>query len=354
MRPFTRTLARLAPSGRATSPLRRRRAAPALAVATLLLAACGGAQDDDTADADPAASESEGDTDEAANDGPASGTVNLDGSSTVGPLSEVAAEAYMEQNPDVRVTVAISGTGGGFEKFCSGETDGNNSSRQITDEEIEICEENGIGYDYVTVANDALSVLVNNEFPVDCLTAEQVSAIWDEGSEVSTWGDVAGVDMGDLADEPVQLYGPGTDSGTFDFFTEAINGESGRVRNDYIDIGEDDHAAVTAVQGDPTAMGYVPFSYFQQAGDAVKALAIDDGEGCVESTPENVEDGSYTPLGRGLYVYFSDTALARPEVLDFAEFYVGNAPRLAELAEYVPLTDEQVTEAERKIAELAG
>lgn len=354
MRPSTRFLERATVGGR-TTPLRRPgRATAAVAVGALLLAACGQAQDDDTADADPAASESEADADEASKDGQVSGTVNLDGSSTVGPLSEVAAEAYMEENPDVRVTVAVSGTGGGFEKFCIGETDGNNSSRQITDEEVEICEEHGIGYDYVTVANDALSVLVNNEFPVDCLTTEQISAIWDEDSEVSTWGDVEGVDMGDVADAEVQLYGPGTDSGTFDFFTEAINGESGRIRNDYIDIGEDDNAAVTAVQGDATAMGYVPFSYFQEAGDAVKALAIDDGDGCVEATPQNVQDGSYTPLGRGLFVYFSDTALARPEVLDFAEFYVSNAPRLAELAEYVPLTDEQVAEAERKIAELAG
>lgn len=353
MRLTTRSFERPLASGRATTPRRPRRATAALAVAALLLAACGGAQDDE-ADTARAASESEEDADEASDDEQVSGTVNLDGSSTVGPLSEVAAEAYMEENPDVRVTVAVSGTGGGFEKFCIGETDGNNSSRQITEEEMEICEENGIGYDYVTVANDALSVLVNNEFPVDCLTTEQISAIWDEGSEVRTWGDVEGADMGDIAGEPVQLYGPGTDSGTFDFFTEAINGESGQIRNDYIDMGEDDNAAVTAIQGDPTAMGYVPFSYFQEAGEAVKALAIDDGDGCTESTPQNVEDGSYTPLGRGLYVYFSDTALTRPEVLDFAEFYVSNAPRLAELAEYVALTDQQVTEAERKIAELAG
>ncbi|MEX2550933.1 MAG: substrate-binding domain-containing protein, partial [Nitriliruptoraceae bacterium] len=244
--------------------------------------------------------------------------------------------------------------GGGFEKFCIGETDANNSSRPIKEDEIAICEENGIAYDFVTVANDALSILVNNDFPVACMTTEQVSAIWTADSEVSVWGDVEGLDMGDIADEPVQLYGPGTASGTFDYFTEAINGESGVIRNDYIDIGEDDNAAVTAVTGDPTAMGYVPFSYFQEAGDSVKALAIDDGNGCVESTPENVSNGTYTPLGRGLFVYFSDTALARPEVLDFAEFYVNNAPELAELAEFVPLTDEQVAVAQDKIATLAG
>ncbi|MEX1249285.1 MAG: phosphate ABC transporter substrate-binding protein, partial [Acidimicrobiia bacterium] len=123
-------------------------------------------------------------------------------------------------------------------------------------------------------------------------------------------------------------YGPGSDSGTFDYFTEEINGEVGNIRNDYIDIGEDDLAAVRAIEGDPYATGYIPFSYYQEAGDAVKALAIDDGNGCVEATPENVSNLSYTPLGRGLFVYFSDSALARPEVLDFAEFYIDNAEEI--------------------------
>lgn len=337
--------------------LSRKAAASVLAV-SLLAAACGGSDEADSTE-EPAADASVDDgaaedAEEPSGEGGASGEVNLDGSSTVGPLSEVAAESYMSENPDVRVTVAVSGTGGGFEKFCIGETDGNNSSRPITDEEAAICEENGIGYDFVTVANDALSLLVNNDFPADCLTVEQISSIWTADSNVTTWGDVEGLEAGDIADDEVQLYGPGTASGTFDFFTEAVNGESGVIRNDYIDIGEDDNAAVTAVQGDPTAMGYVPFSYYQEAGDAVKALAVDNGDGCVESTPENVENGSYAPLGRGLFVYFSDTALARPEVLDFAEYYVDNAPMLAEQAEFVALTDEQVTEAQDKIVSLAG
>jgi phosphate transport system substrate-binding protein len=339
-----------------------RKVAAILAATALVAAACGGDDDttEDTTDetatetAEGSDEEMEGDAAEGGEGGDVSGTVNLDGSSTVGPLSEVAAENYMNENPDVRVTVAISGTGGGFEKFCIGETDGNNSSRQIDDEEIAICEENGIGYDFVTVGNDALAVLVNQEFPVDCLTVEQVSQIWTEGSDVATWGDVEGADMGDIADAPVQLYGPGTASGTFDFFTESINGESGVIRNDYIDIGEDDNAAVTAVVGDPTAMGYVPFSYFQEVSDQVKALEIDNGDGCTAATPENIEGQTYEPLGRGLFVYFSDTALERPEVLDFAEYYVNNAPMLAEQAEFIPLTDEQVAEAQEKIASLAG
>jgi phosphate transport system substrate-binding protein len=334
----------------------------AVAAASVLATACGG-NSDDTSTAEPAASESTedaadegGDTEATGGSSDLSGTVQLDGSSTVGPLSEVAAELYMQESDnDVRVTVAISGTGGGFEKFCRGETDGNNSSRPIKDSEIELCEENGIAYDLVQAANDALSLLVNNDVPVECLTVEQASQIWDEGSTVSTWGDIDGLDLpDDFADTPLNLYGPGTDSGTFDFFTEVINGEEGRIRTDYIDIGEDDNAAVTAVQGDITAMGYVPFSYFQEAEGQVKALQIDEGNGCVEATPENVQNGSYSPLGRGLFVYFSDTALARPEVLDFAEFYVDNAPQIAEFAEFVPMTDEQIAEQREVIARLTG
>jgi phosphate transport system substrate-binding protein len=346
------------------------RLAAVLAATSLFAAACGGTNDDATtegasggdateqaADADEDTDATEGDTDEDTSAGgeDLSGTVQIDGSSTVGPLSEVAAELYMtESDNDVRVTVAISGTGGGFEKFCRGETDANNSSRPIKDSEIELCEENGIAYDFVQTANDALSLLVNNDFPAECITVEQANQIWDEGSAASVWGDIDGLVPDDFADTPITLYGPGTDSGTFDFFTEVINGEEGRIRTDYIDIGEDDNAALTAVEGDVSAMGYVPFSYFQEAIGRVKALQIDDGNGCVAAEPDNVQDGSYSPLGRGLFVYFSDTALARPEVLDFAEFYIDNSPQIAELAEFVPMTDEQLDEQRVKIDALAG
>jgi phosphate transport system substrate-binding protein len=284
-----------------------------------------------------------------------SGSVLIDGSSTVGPLTEVAAELFMEENPDVFVTVAISGTGGGFQKFCIGETDGNDSSRPIREDEAALCQDNGIIYDFVQFANDALTILVNSEHPVACLTVSQVSQIWDAGSTVSTWGDIDGLDLPDeWAQETLTPYGPGSDSGTFDFFTEEINGEVGKIRTDYIDIGEDDLAAVRAIETDRGATGYIPFSYYQEAGDAVKGLAIDDGNGCVEPTPENVRNGNYSPLGRPLFVYFSDSALSRPEVLAFAEFYVENAITIAELAEFVPMTDEQVDEARSKVQALAG
>ncbi|HSM45122.1 MAG TPA: PstS family phosphate ABC transporter substrate-binding protein [Acidimicrobiia bacterium] len=333
-----------------------RKMAALVAVMALVLAACGGT-DGESTDTTATDGGNTNTTDVGGPDGgELTGDVRLDGSSTVGPLSEVAAELYMtESQPGVRVTVAISGTGGGFEKFCIGETDGNNSSRPIRDDEAERCAENGIAYDFVQVANDALSIVVNAELPVECMTVEQVSQIWDEGSTVDTWGDIEGLDLPeDVAGETVTLYGPGSDSGTFDYFTEEINGEAGRIRNDYIDIGEDDLAAVRAVTEDPYAMGYIPFSYFQEAGDAVKALAIDDGNGCVEATADNVQNLLYTPLGRGLFVYFSDTALARPEVLDFAEFYVENAAQIAELAEFVAMTPEQLEEQAARIAALAG
>lgn len=325
----------------------------ALAVLAMVVAACGDAATDTPNPAPDAPDEEPGDTPDGSEG--MTGQVNLDGSSTVGPLSEVAAELYMEQNPDVRVTVAISGTGGGFQKFCTGETDGNNSSRPISESEIEECGNNGITADFIQVANDALSIVVNASLPVECLTVQQVSQIWDLDSEVETWGDVDGLDLpNEVAGQEITVYGPGSDSGTFDFFTEAINGEVGRIRLNYVDIGEDDHAAVTAVTGDPFAMGYIPFSYYQEAGDQVKALAIDDGNGCVEATPENIESLSYTPLGRGLFVYFSDTALQRPEVLDFAEFYIENAQEIAALADFIAMTDEQLEAQREKIGALIG
>jgi phosphate transport system substrate-binding protein len=330
------------------------KSAALLAVLALVLAACSSGDDagasNTTAPTTTAASDSSSD-----DGGELTGEVRLDGSSTVGPLAEVAAELYMQDQPGVRVTVAISGTGGGFQKFCAGETDGNNSSRPIKDDEALNCEENGIAYDFIQVANDALSVVVSQELPIDCLTVDQLSQIWVSESSVDTWGDIDGLDLPeDWASEQINLYGPGSDSGTFDYFTEEINGESGNIRIDYNDIGEDDLAAVNAIQGDPYAMGYIPFSYYQESLDLVKALAIDDGNGCVESTPGNVEAGTYTPLGRGLFVYFSDTALARPETLDFAEFLIEEAVQIADLAEFVPMTPEQLTAQSAKIDALVG
>jgi len=313
---------------------------------SLVAAACG--DDDD----DGASGDGSGSTDDGGSDEELSGRIEVDGSSTVGPLTEAAAELYQEEQRGVQITVGVSGTGGGFERFCIGETDMSDASRPISDDEIALCEESGIEFDDIQVANDALSVVVNPENPVECLTVEQVSQIWDQDSAVSDWGDIEGLD--DAPEGGITLYGPGTDSGTFDFFTEAINGEEGRIRSDYIDIGEDDQAAVEGVEGDPNAMGYIPYSFVTQAGDAVRPLQIDGGSGCVDPTLENVQDGSYVPLGRPLFVYASGAALEKPEVLDFMTFYIDNAEPVAEAASYVPLTEEQIEEQHAKIEELTG
>jgi len=335
-----------------------RRAAFAATALTsaLVLAACGGSSDggetttptkDPTTSAAPSPTETGG--------GELTGSISIDGSSTVGPLTEPAAELFMQENPGVQVTVAVSGTSGGFEKFCKGETDGNDASRAIKEAEIELCAENGIGYDNITVANDALTVLVNGEAPVACMTIEQLNAIWDDGSSITTWGQIPDLDVpADFADTPLNLYGPGTDSGTFDFFTEEINGEEGRIRIDYTSIGEDDNAAVTAIIGDVGAMGYVPFAFYQEAGDAVKGIAIDGGDGCIDPTAENVQNGIYTPLGRPLFVYASDKALQQPQTVAFFEFYINNSDKIADIAGAVGLTDEQKAEQIAKVQALAG
>lgn len=283
------------------------------------------------------------------------GAIVIDGSSTVGPASEVAAELFMGVNPGVRVSVNISGTGGGFEKFCNGETDASNASRYIKESEEELCKTNGINYDFVTVANDALSVVVNKANPITCMTVEQLNIMWNDQASgtIMKWGDIPGFPAA-VAGLDLQLYGPGTDSGTFDFFTEEINGDAGNIRNDYINIGEDDLLAVNGVMGNEAALGFIPYSYYQNHLDDLKAVDIDGGNGCTSPTLENVQNLSYAPLGRGLFTYFSNTALARPEVLAFAEYLVNETTLINTTAGYVGLTPAQQTEALDKIAALVG
>ena len=278
-----------------------------------------------------------------------SGTINIDGSSTVAPLSEAAAELFQEQNPDVRVTVGTSGTGGGFEKFCAGETDISDASRAIEADETKACESKGIKYEEVQVANDGLSVVVNNQNTwANCLTTAQLKKIWDKGSKVNNWNQVDP----SFPNEPLKLFGAGTDSGTFDYFTNAINGEEGRSRSDY-SATEDDNVTVTGVSGARGGLGYFGLSYLQENEGKIKGIQIDGGSGCVAPSTETVQDGSYTPLSRPLFIYPSDKALARPEVKAFLDFYVTNYQQIAEEALFVPLTEEQAAEAKQKITQLA-
>lgn len=313
-------------------------AAVAMALAATGIAACGSDDNESSGGGDGS--------------GSLSGTIRADGSSTVAPLTETAAEMFQAENPDVRVTVGTSGTSGGFEKFCNSETEISDASRPIKEEEVAACEQNGVEYEEVQVANDALSVVVNPSNPLECITTEQLKQIWNKGSQVDSWGDVEGLEA-DIGDEELTLFGAGSDSGTYDYWTEAINGEEGVIRTDYNSIGEDDNAAVNGVSGDEWAMAFIPYSFVTEAGDQVKALAVDGGGGCVEPSIETVQDGSYTPLGRPLFIYPSAEALQKPEVVAFLEFYLENQEEITTQASYIPMNDQQLAEAQQKVETLA-
>jgi phosphate transport system substrate-binding protein len=279
-----------------------------------------------------------------------SGSIQIDGSSTVGPLSEAAAELFREENPNVRITVGISGTGGGFEKFCAGETDISDASRAIEQDEIDACKKENIAYEEVQIANDGLAVVVNpdNDW-AECLTTAELKKIWEPGSKVSNWNQV----KDGFPDQGMELFGAGTDSGTFDYFTEAINGEEGATRKDY-SPSEDDNVTVQGVSGDRGNLGYFGLSYAIANEGRVKAVQVDGGDGCVEPTTETVQNGTYKPLARPLFVYPPARALQKPEVQAFVQFYVDNYEAIAEQAQFVPLTEEQAQQAKDAVAQLAG
>ena len=277
--------------------------------------------------------------------GSGSGVISADGSSTVGPFTTKAAEDF-KASGGVDVTVGISGTGGGFERFCAGETDISNASRAIKDEEATICSENGVEYVELQVATDALTNVVNAENDwVTCLTVEQLNAIWKPGSKVSNWNQIDP----SYPDVPLKLYGAGTDSGTFDYFTDAINGEEGASRSDF-SATEDDNVTVQGVSGDKGALGYFGFSYFEENQDTLKALEVDGGEGCVAPSASTAQDGSYAPLSRPLFMYVKKSSLADTEGLaDFVRFTLENEQTIAEEAQFVPLSQEQIDEQLQKL-----
>jgi phosphate transport system substrate-binding protein len=295
-----------------------------------------------------------GDDDDGGGDGGggASGSIRIDGSSTLAPLTEAVAERFKEDNPDVEVTVGTSGTGGGFEKFCAGETDANDASEPIDEEQKAACQQGGVQYEELQVANDALTVVVNPQNPVTCMTVDQLKSIWEPNSKLASWSEVQ--DLDPPFDAELALYGPGSDSGTFSFFTEAINGEEDAQRTDYNDVGEDDNATVTGVQGAEGGLGYFGYSFFKENEGAVKALEIDGGGGCVAPSPETVQDASYTPLSRPLFIYPSAEALQRPEVDAFLQFYVDNANQIAEEVGFIGLTEQQLSQTQSKLQSLIG
>jgi phosphate transport system substrate-binding protein len=269
------------------------------------------------------------------------GRIQADGSSTVGPYTTAAAERFQRENPDVQVTVGVSGTGGGFERFCADETDLSNASRAIKDEERELCEQNGVEFVEFHIANDALTVVVNQENDwATCLTVAELNKVWEPGSKVDNWSQI----RSGFPDERLRLFGAGTDSGTFDYFTDAINGEEGASRSDY-SATEDDNVTVEGVGGNRGGMGYFGLSYFEQNKATLKALEIDGGDGCVAPSVETAQSGEYAPLSRPLFIYAKTESFERPEVEAFIEFMLENEAEIAAAAQFVPLTDEQFEQA---------
>lgn len=292
----------------------RKHTTAVLTAAALVLAGCGGER--------------------AGTDGEMSGSIEIDGSSTVYPVSQAVAEEFMiESGGDVRVTVGVSGTGGGFRRFCAGETEISNASRAIKDDERALCEQAGVDPLELQVAIDGLAVVVNPEnTAVQCLTVEELRRIWEPGSTIEQWSEV----REGLPAQPLRLYGPGTNSGTFDYFTEAIVGEEDASRSNY-SASEDDNVLVQGVGGDVNALGYFGYAYYIENQDKLRAIGVDNGNGCVEPTPETVTSGQYAPLSRPLFIYVDRNELQRPEVAEFVRFYMEAAPELVTEVGYVPM-----------------
>ncbi len=271
--------------------------------------------------------------------GPLEGTILIDGSSTVAPISMAIAEEFQKQYPEVRVPVGISGTGGGFKKFCVGETDISDASRPIKESETNLCKENGVDYVELPVAFDGLAVLVNpsNDF-VSCLTVEELKKIWEPEAEgkITNWNQV----REGFPDQPLTLYGPGVDSGTYDYFTEAIVGKEGASRGDFLP-SEDDNVLVQGIAGDPNALGFFGLAYYEENKDKLKLVAIDGGNGCVLPSVETVSNGTYRPLSRPLFIYINRERIdTKDEISAFVTFYLAQASQLVAEVGYIPLTDE--------------
>ncbi len=257
------------------------------------------------------------------------GEIRIDGSSTVFPITEAVAEEFIGLNPDMQIPVGVSGTGGGFKKFIAGELDITNASRPIKAEEAAAAKAAGIEYLEITVAFDGLSVLVNKDNTwVNNLTTDELAMIWAPDSNVQTWKDV----NPSWPDEKIKLYAPGTDSGTFDYFTEEINGEAGAIRQDFTG-SEDDNVLVQGIAGDKNALGFFGYAYYEENKDKLKVVSINS----VKPSPKTIEDGSYSPLSRPLFLYVNKASLEKEAVMEFLKFYIDNAADLATEVGYIQL-----------------
>lgn len=273
--------------------------------------------------------------------------VRIDGSSTVYPITEAVAEEFQKANRGVNVTVGVSGTGGGFKKFCRGETDIADASRPILKQEMDACRQAGIQYVELPVAYDALTVVINprNDWATT-MTVAELKKIWEPAAQgkITRWSQV----NPRWPDAEIKLYGPGADSGTFDYFTEAVVGKSKASRGDFT-ASEDDNVLVTGVSRDRYALGYFGFAYYTENQNRLKAVAVDGGKGPVEPSAETVENGTYTPLSRPVFIYVSSKAMERPEVKEFVKFYIEVAKDLAKEVGYIPLPDADYEESMKRV-----
>ncbi len=284
-----------------------------------------------------------GDSTTGGGDSNLSGSIAIDGSSTVAPLSIGAADAFNGDNPNVDIKVGTSGTGGGFEKFCAGTTDISDASRGIKDEEKAACEKAGVKYTEFRVASDGITVVAakDTELGKKCIKLDELKKVWEKSSKVNNWSQIGS----GWADLPLKLAGPGNQSGTYDFFNEEVlgedaSGETAAPRTDYA-ASEDDNVIVTAVTGSKGTMGYFGFTYYEENMDKLQALELEGDSGCVAPSPESITDGSY-PLSRPLFIYVSEKSLAKPEVKAFVKYYIENAVKLAEDNQYVPAPQDSI------------
>lgn len=312
----------------------RRVSAPALAIAalSLSLAACGGESADGGAGTD------------------VTGSVVVDGSSTVEPMSKAASELLSEEGSQIEVAVGAAGTGGGFEKFCAGQTDISDASRPIKDEEAEACKTAGIEYTELQVATDALTIAVHPDLGVDCLTVEQIGKLFGPESKITNWKDLDAT----FPDQKISFFFPGTDSGTYDYMAaDVFDNEAETLRTD-VQASEDDNVLVQGVSGTEGAVGFFGYTYFEENEDKLKAVEIDNGEGCVAPSVETAQAGDYAPLARPLFIYVANKKYTDNEaVAAYTDFYIENLETIAEAAKYIPLSEELYTATKDALAGIA-
>jgi len=272
--------------------------------------------------------------------------IKVDGSSTVYPITEAVAEEFAKVHKDVRVTVGISGTGGGFKKFCRGETDISDASRPIKPSEVELCQQSGIEYIEIPVAYDGLAVMVNPKNTwVDYMTPAELKKIWEPEAQgvITRWNQV----RPQWPNEEIALFGPGTDSGTFDYFTDAINGKEGASRGDFTS-SEDDNVLVYGIAGNKNALGFFGLAYYEENKDKLKLIPINNGNGPVLPSEATVNNGTYQPLSRPIFIYVSAQAAQKPEVKSFVECYINNTAKLSREVGYVDLPGDVLTSASKR------